>query len=345
MATEWELRPSLKYDALCFLNIMTGDSFYVSYYKEVYDKFEPLLNKEASDALASLKRKIKYENGNIISAWLSLNFSAVEDSTLEQMISTLNDLSVLKSNFMKSPYYSDESWTAFESVNSELKIIFKFLQKIEFEAYWNNEIKPKIDNKIREFEPRLAIYDVVGSVEFYLGSKLPSKKITVYILYFVKPHGIKITGMNFLTAVDWPFEILVRTASHEMMHPPYDYTNDKELHDIIDSFKDDEFLMDKVLNHNPSFGYNTLDGLFEEDCVQSLDQVINEKFNIAKEPKKRWRESDDGIHVLAIALYQIMKQQNFNEKNEAFRDFLIRIVKEGTLVPGKIKEYYDKFYE
>ncbi|HEY3251018.1 MAG TPA: hypothetical protein VGK25_07855, partial [Ignavibacteria bacterium] len=290
------------------------------------------------------KKKVKDEHGNIVSAWLCLNFSAVEDSSLEQMSATLNDLSVLKANFIKSPYYSDESWAMFESVNNELKIIFQFLQEIRFENYWNNEIKPVIEKKITEIQPGLPAYDVVGNVEYYMGSRLPSNKITVYILYFTKPHGIRITGMRFLTAVDWPFEILIRTASHEMMHPPYDYSNDEELRNLIESFKKDEFLMDKVLNHNPSFGYNTLDGLFEEDCVQALDQIINEKFNIAKGAKKRWKESDDGIHVLAIALYQIMKDENYNIKKEKFRDFLLRVVNNGTLMPGSVENYYDKFY-
>jgi hypothetical protein len=129
-----------------------------------------------------------------------------------------------------------------------------------------------------------------------------------------------------------------------MMHPPYDYQNDKQIRETIELFRNDEFLMDKVLNHNPSFGYNTLEGLFEEDCVQALDQIINEKFGIKRDARKRWKENDDGIHVLAVALYQIMKEHNYNERNEKFSDFVIRIVKDGILKPGKIRDYYEKFY-
>ena len=36
---------------------------------------------------------------------------------------------------------------------------------------------------------------------------------------------------------------------------------------------------------------------------------------------KRWVESDDGIHVLAMALYQIMKAENYNVKQRGFQGF------------------------
>ena len=61
-----------------------------------------------------------------------------------------------------------------------------------------------------------------------------------------------------------------------MMHPPFDLKNDSELISALNKLKDDKFFMDKVLNHNTSFGYNSFEGFVEEDCVQALDQIINE---------------------------------------------------------------------
>lgn len=342
--TKWKIEPSLKYDACCFLNILTGDEFYLTYYREEYEKFQPKLTDTVKQALASLKKKIKDDNGTIISAWLCLYFSAVEDSTLEDILKTLDDPSLLYSNFSKTIYSSEEGWKIFLSVNSELKTIFKYLIEIDFPAYWGDNILPKLQSEISGIEPELPKYDVIKENEYFLGFKLPSDTITVYMLYYAKPHGIKITGTRFLTNLGWPFNIVIRTAAHEMMHPPYDFQKDTTVRSMIKQFKDDEFVMDKVINHNKSLGYNTLEGLFEEDCVQSLDQMINEKFGIAKDSKTRWKESDEGIHVIAIALYQIMHEEFYNRKGEVFRDFLLRINKQGKLIPGKIKEYYDKFY-
>ena len=102
--------------------------------------------------------------------------------------------------------------------------------------------------------------------------------------------------------------------------------------------------MDKVLNHNPSFGYNSLEGFTEEDCVQALDQIINEKLGIAIDAKVRWKQSDDGMHVLAIALYTLMKEQNFGNSGENFRDFLIGNIENGKLLNSNIEKIYNEFY-
>lgn len=343
--TKWNIEPALKYDACCFLNILTGDEFYLTYYKDVYDEFAPKLTPEVKQALGSLKKKVKDENGTIISAWLCLYFSAAEDITIEQMRKTLEDLSMLKANFMQTPYYSEEGWSLFESVNTELKTIFDFIININYPDYWKQNTLPKIDEMIASVQSELPKYDVIRENEKFLGSRLPSNEITVYMLYYAKPHGIKITGTRFLTNVGWPFNIVIRTAAHEMMHPPYDYKNDNELKELIESFRADEFVMDKVENHNKSLGYNTLEGLFEEDCVQSLDQLIAEELGLGNDAAKRWQESDEGIHVLAVALYQIMKSENYNSKDERFRDFLLRINSEGKFKAGTIKQYHQNFYK
>lgn len=164
------------------------------------------------------------------------------------------------------------------------------------------------------------------------------------MLYYSQPHGIKITGTRFLTDVAWPFEIVLRNAVHEMMHPPYDLDSDDELKKTIYLLKEDKFLMDKVLNHNPAFGYNSFEGFIEEDCVQALEQIINEKLKIEVEAHKRWKQVDEGMHVFSVALYDVMKEENFNQKGEQFRDFLIRVIRSGKLSPGKIKSIYDAFY-
>ena len=255
--TNWKIEPSFKYDALCFLNILTSDTFYLDYYQKEYDKFKPLLIPEVETSLKNIKRILKDENGRIISAYLCLYFSAVEDSTLDQMLNTLEDTRKLKTNFEKTPYHDEDSWKLFESVNHDLKVVLKFLKAINFNDYWKKDILPIVREKINEIKPDLPKYDVIRENEEYLGFKLPSNEITVYMLYYSQPHGIKITGTRFLTDVAWPFKIVIRTAAHEMMHPPYDINNNKKLADAIESLRKDDFLMDKVNNHNPSFGYNS----------------------------------------------------------------------------------------
>ena len=89
--TEWQLQPSLKYDALCLLNALGGDSFYLHYYQAEYDHFHPLFTPEEQAAFVQLKHVIKDEGRSIISARLALYYSAVDDETLPQMVRTAQD--------------------------------------------------------------------------------------------------------------------------------------------------------------------------------------------------------------------------------------------------------------
>ena len=79
-----------------------------------------------------------------------------------------------------------------------------------------------------------------------------------------------------------------------MLHPPYDRESDPELRRAIEGLRASDFVMDKVENHDPSLGYNTLEGLVEEDVVQAFEQLLADSAGIAEEPRERWRTSDAG---------------------------------------------------
>jgi hypothetical protein len=130
-----------------------------------------------------------------------------------------------------------------------------------------------------------------------------------------------------------------------MMHPPYDYDGNAELRQALMSLRSDAFLMDKVTNHDPAYGYNSFEGFIEEDCVQALDQIISEEFGIAKDPRERWRRSDEGMHVFAVALYTLMKQDHYpTSRGETFADYLVGLIGSGRLAPGSIEKYHSEFY-
>lgn len=343
-STAWHVSPSFKFDTLCFLNVLSGDVFYMRYYEKEYAKFAHRLTPSSRTALANLKRKLKDNNKNIISAFLSLHFSAADDETLDDMLRTLKNDGLMKRNLKKTSYYDEKSWRLFESVRRNLEEIFLFLKAIEFDAYWRQNILPKVRHRITELSKDLSKYDVITEVEAHLGGALPSNEITIYMLYYARPHGIKITGTRFLCDVSYPLKVVVQNAVHEMMHPPYDLSLDRELRDALDSLRSDAFLMDKVANHNPAFGYNSFESFIEENCVRALEQLIGERLGIASDARRRWKDEDDGMHVFAVALYSLMKQEDYNRRREAFRVFLNRAIRSGKLGGGNIKPTYDAFY-
>jgi hypothetical protein len=343
--TDWQIEPSLKYDTLCFLNILTGDPFYLRDYQEEYNDFKHKLSEQEKKSLANLKKNIKDKNRTIISAFFCLYFSAVEDSNIKEMLATLENSDLMRENLRKTHYYSEQGWQLFESSKNDLKTVLLFLKDIGFETYWKKYIIPQARERIKKIRSDLPKYNIISEVEQHLGRKLSSRRITIYLLHFSKPHALRILGTRYLLNIDWPFKIALRTAVHEMMHPPYNLANDSALRSAVQLFKSDEFLMDKVRNHDPALGYNTFESFFEEDCVQAIEQVINEKLKIHMDPHKRWKEADGGMHVFAVALYVIMKEEEFNKKGEGFRDFLVRMIQSGRLLPGKIKKIYDTFYK
>ncbi len=343
--TQWDIQPSMAFDALCLLNTLTADPFYMEYYHDEFEQFKPKLTPAAIAALTDLKRKVKDEAQSIISASMCLYFSATDDSTLDDLIKTLKDPSEMQANLRKTTYYSDDDWKLFESVKGDLGIIFHFLKDIKFEDYWRQNRLPKISAKIDSIKADLPRYNIVPEIETMLGTPLSSDKITVYMLSYSQPHGIKITGTRFLTDIAWPFKIVLRNAIHEMMHPPYLVEGNNDIADALNTLKSDSLLMDKVTNHSPSFGYNSFEGFIEEDCVQALDQVISEKLGVSMNARARWKQSDDGMHVFAIALYQVMQTENYNAKHERFDQFLVRVIRSGELGAGMISKYYREFYK
>src|ERR1700761_3620296 len=96
ITTHWDLRPSLKYDALCLLNVLSSDPYYLKYYQAEYEHFHPLFTTEEQGSFVELKHIIKDQAQGIISAQLTLYYSVVDDETLSQMILTAQDSSTMQ---------------------------------------------------------------------------------------------------------------------------------------------------------------------------------------------------------------------------------------------------------
>ncbi len=158
--TDWRIEPSFKYDTLCFLNTLTADPYYLDFYRSEYEKFEPMLNSSVRNALLDLKKKVKDDNKTIISAFLCLYFSAVNDENLDDLLDTVHDGSLMKSNLKKTPYYNEEGWRLYESIRKDLKTIFLFLKDVDFAQYWKDNVLPKIKKKILEIGQGLPGYNI-----------------------------------------------------------------------------------------------------------------------------------------------------------------------------------------
>lgn len=340
--TNWQLQPSLKYDTICLLNALSGDPYYLHYYQAEYDHFHALFTPKEQAAFVQLKRVIKDEGHGIISAKLALYYSVTADETLPEMIRTAHDSSQMEAALRKTPYWDEDSWQNFQMARPALEAALRALGRVGFPAYWAANAKPRVEKRIDELSPELAKYDIVPVIETYLGFPLPSHTITVYLLNYSEPHGIRITGLRFLTHVSYPFSIVLHNAIHEPMHPPY-RTDEADVRNAIDLLGKDPTVIDKVQHHDASFGYNTAAGYIEEDSVQALEQIVSEKFGVGHNPCDYWRQQDGGMHVLAVALYLGYKRADA-ETPEPYSQWFIGAVRSGQLRGSALKETIQSFF-
>src|SRR5215831_5139684 len=218
-ATRWRLEASLKYDALCLLNTLSGDPYYLAYYQAEYDHFHPLFTPTEQAAFTELKYVIKDKGHGIVSATLSLYYSAVDDETLPEMIRTAADGSAMKQALKATPYWIPAAWRNYEEAAPALEVALRALDRVGFATYWTQTVKPRIEARIAELSADLPAYDFVPSVEQYLGRSLPSHTMTTYVLAYSQPHDIRLTGLRYLTNVSYPFTIVLHSAIHESMPP------------------------------------------------------------------------------------------------------------------------------
>jgi hypothetical protein len=341
-STDWQLKPSLKYDTLCLLNALSGDPYYLDYYQAEYNRFHPLFAPEEQAAFAQLKHVIKDEGHGIISAKLALYFSAVDDETLPEMIRTAHDSAVMEEALKKTSYWSADGWQNYEAARPALEAALRALDRVGFPAYWKANAKPKIEKRIAEISSELPKYNIIPVIESYLGFPLPSQTITIYLLAYSEPHGIRITGLRFLTHVSYPFSIVLHNAIHEPMHPPY-HADDPKVREAIDLLGRDPLVVDKVQHHDPSFGYNTTAGYIEEDSVQALEQLVSEKVGVGRNPCEYWKEQDGGMHVLAAAMYTDYKQ-GLSPFPESYSQWFKRSVQDGQLRGSNLQKTVQSFF-
>jgi hypothetical protein len=178
-----------------------GDPFYTAHYKDDFAAFEPQLTPGVRRSLANLKRRVKDDGGGIISALLCTTLSVIPVDTLDELIEGVSRPDRIRALLEPTPYYSSSGWQQFLAVRSDLRSILTFLKSIQFESYWRSSILPGIQNRIRLVEPDLVRYNVVAEDEAALGAPLPSNQITVYVLRFNHPHGIRLTGTRFVSGV------------------------------------------------------------------------------------------------------------------------------------------------
>ncbi|HWT13903.1 MAG TPA: hypothetical protein VN231_14210, partial [Allosphingosinicella sp.] len=325
MRTRWIVRGSEGFDALSFLSPLSGDPFYAGFYEEAIAAFAPRLPAATMDSVRALKAR--FVSANILmSPFLDLRFSGGPDATIGDLLHSLDHAeTVLRPPLEASPYWrgeGEESWRRFTEEAPILRSILTEMRAAGFAEFLAALFDAKAAERLPRLRRRLAGFDVVGEVERFTGRTL-DPAVEVVLLEFCKPHGIKVIGQKFLSAIDWPDEIVIRTAGHELLHPPV-AMDGAAAAAALAVLRRDPLVQRIVAEHDPAFGYNSLEGLFDEDLASSLDQLIGERLGVARDPRERWTDVDGGMHVLSAGFYGLMKRTGYAETGGDLEQWLRR---------------------
>ncbi len=336
--THWQVAPSAGFDALLLLGAAAGDVMQTELYPDEIRWLTERLPRDGLDALTALDQGLR-ARGHLIGPTLVHLFSANTTDTLEDVLASATEpeerlLGVLED----SPYWTDEGLPAPDHMRSlfpAVRTLLHALESAEFPAWWSDSFLDRIEASVAANREALAPYDVVPLQSKLLGRPL-DPQIDVVITHFAKPYGIRVLGQRFLAHHGYAPSTQLRNAAHEMFHPPFDL-KDAALWKRLDDLRTDPWMVALVEDHDPKYGYNSFHGLVDEDSTQALDQIVAEHLGVAYDPATRWSTFDGGMHLLAAALYDAVKEDGFDVRGGEYGSWLADALDRGLLTPAKVR--------
>lgn len=334
--TQWRVHNAEGLDALLLIGAASGDRLQAEYYADDIAWVRRTFSLAGLAALDRLDHTIRASQGGLVGPQLALIFSAAPINTLADVAASARDPEGrLRPAFAASLYWSAEQWPGLVARMPDVLTALSELERNGFHERWLREWKPAIDAAVETDARELRRYDVIPQQQRLLGRPL-HPAIDVLVVHFSEPYGIKIMGQRFITHHTYPHTLVFQNAAHEMFHPPFD-PNDWTLMTRLTTLERDAWVQNIVTGHDPSFGYNSFEGLFDEDSTQALDQIVTERLGTARPPAGRWREADGGMHMMAAALYDAMKEDGFDRRGGVYSEWLKSALDRGLLTPSEVR--------
>ena len=329
--TRWQVRSSEALDAIAFLGPLSGRSIYRDHYVSDLEAFAPRLSEAIRSDVPRLWDEAEKSGFGLFWPAVAVVVSGSQAETLDQLIDVLTaPENQLRLSFQASRYWDESDWAWFAAQAPRIRALFVAMREAGFTAF-RQERAAELDGQVRDTARALAGYDVIRWQEKLTGRSF-DPTIEVVLLRWSKPHGVKVQGQTFLQSSDYNTATTVRIAAHEMLHPPIpmDGPTAKAALAVLER---DPLITRIVREHDPKWGYTTLDGLLDEDIAEALDQLISEALGVARNPADRWRKADDGIHVIAAGIYGLLRQDKWVETGGSIEAWLAKATRDGRLAP------------
>ena len=335
-STRWHVQTAAGLDAVVFIGALTGNSLQYEHYEPEVDHIRPRLDGNATAALERLTEFAEL-HGMLLGPNLALIFSAGPVESLDDVIASARAPEArLRPGLETSEYWDAREWASVrdETLPDVLAILLG-LRDAGFERYWQDIAAPTLEMRVEATRKYLQRFDIIPEHERLLGRTL-DPEIDVFLLYFSKPYGIRVAGQRFASHHSYPMYIQLRTATHEMFHPPFE-RGDHSVYERLDELRTDPWMQSILTGHDPAIGYNTFPELLDESATQALDQIVADRMGFDQGPGARWRTADGGMHMLAAAIYQMLREDRFGETGGRFAEWFDSAIDRGLFAPAEVK--------
>lgn len=335
-ATRWHVQTATGLDAVVFIGALAANSLQYEEYRSEVDDIRPRLDAKARAALERLTEFAEL-HGMLLGPNLALIFSAGPVGSLDDVIASAREPDVrLRPGLEKSGYWDPRewNWVRDETLPDVLAVLLG-LRDAGFESYWRKNAAPTLDLRVDATRKYLQRFDIISEHERLLGRSL-DPDIELFLLYFSKPYGIRVTGQRFASHYSYPMYVQLRTAAHEMFHPPF-ARGDQSVYERLEALRKDPWMQSILTGHDPAIGYNTFPELLDESATQALDQLVADRMGFDQGPGARWRTADGGMHMLAAAIYQMLSEDRYGETGGNFADWFDSAIERGLFEPEEVR--------
>lgn len=328
--TEWRVRASEGLDAVLFVGALSGDKLQGEQYPEEIKKYRALLTPEEIAALDRINGFFAVPGRGLAGPSFAYSLVAAPDQSYAGVGEILREPEAfLAENFGHKMGAGERQGFA------DYYTAYAALDRIGFIDDWRANALPKIEAAIALFEAFLAPYDLITLHEKYLGRDLDDE-IEVVILHYNKPYGIRVAGQRFATFHGWSEDTTLQTAAHEIFHPPFD-ADSAELAAAAGGLKSSALMSNIVAKADPKWGYSSFESVLDEDSTQALDMVLSLQIGKSRDPAEYWRAQDNGMHILAAAIFDAMNETGFAETGGVYEDWLIDALQGEILSPASVE--------
>lgn len=342
--TRWQVRASEGFDALAFLGPLSGAELYTRYYGADATAFAARLPEAIRNDIPKLSTEANTGDFGLLGPNLSVLFSNGNDASIETVLTALKARNErILPSYKASPYWDEKQWRWFDQAAHRLEAIFTAMRDADFATFRAERAGSDLKTRIADMQRSLGDFDVITWQEKLTGRAF-EPTIEIVLLQFSKPHGMKVQGQMFLQASDYDVATTVRIAAHEMLHPPVPMDGVAALA-ALKVLEKDKLITRIVREHDPRWGYTTLDGVFNEDLTEALDQLISEALGVARNPADRWRKADDGMHVLAAGFYGLLRHDRWVDTGGSIEAWLAEATRKGRLAPANLHSVASRVLE